>query len=197
MAEHSDFLGALTQLVWGELDQVNTAIPCKVISYDSGRVAVRPVGEKRYPDGDSNAFPVIHNLRVVWPEFAGGQAGIKGPMLPGDNAMMIVCQQAIDDPDDLRKFDLVDSYVIPGGGGCDAVPGNADMRMYYGQAYIAISNDGKITINAPGGVEEIAPSHNSTADHVLPSATIGGINFTRHRHPGVKSGDDTTGGPTG
>lgn len=197
MAEHSDFIDALTQMIGGELDQINTAIPCTIVEYRSGRVSVRPNGKKQYPDGDSNPFPVIHNLRVIWPEFAGGKAGIKGPMLPGDAAMMIVCQQSIDDPDDLRKFDLIDSYVMPGGSGNDAVPANSDMRMYYRNAFIAINEDGKITINAPGGIEEIAPTHTSNAAHELASATISGIDFASHKHTGVEIGSGTTGEPTG
>ena len=108
---------------------------------------------------------------------------------------MIVCQQAIDDPDDLRQFDLVDSYVIPGGGGNDAVPGNQDMRMFYKNAFIAISEDGKVTINAPGGIEEIAPTHKSNAAHELASAKIAGIDFASHKHSGVETGSGTTGGP--
>lgn len=195
MAEHSDFIDALTQMIGGELEQVNTAIPCTIIDYSSGRVSVRPSGLRKYQDGDSNAFPIIHNLRVCWPEFSAGKAGIKGVMSSGDNALLIVCQQAIDDPEDFRKFDLVDSYVMPGGGGSDEYAGNDDLRMYFGNAFIAINGDGKITINAPGGFEEIAPSHKSNADHDLASAKISGIDFASHKHTGVATGNSTTGEP--
>jgi hypothetical protein len=195
MAEHNDFLSALTQIIGGELAQVNTAIPCKIVSYEAGKVAVRPTGEKRYPDGDSNPFPIVHGLRVAWPEFAGGKAGIKGPLLAGDDALMIVCQQAIDDPDDLRQFDLVDSYVIPGGSGSDAIAGNEDLRMYFGKAYIAINQDGKVTINAPGGVEEKAPTHTSNARYEIAAAKIGGVDFASHQHSGVQTGSGNTGAP--
>lgn len=77
--------------------------------------------------------------------------------MSGDKCLLIVCQQSIDDLDDLRKFDLVDSYVIPGGDYDDSVPGNDDVRLYFGNAFIAIDANGKITINAPGGVEETTP----------------------------------------
>lgn len=159
MADRSDFIEALTQMIGSELDQVNTAIPCTITAYNNGRVTVRPDGEKKYPDGDSNAYPVLHNLRLVWPSFSGGRAGIKGPVTTGDKALLIVCQQAIDDPDDLRRFDLIDSYVIPGGGYDDSAPGNEDIRIYFGNAFIAIDESGKMTINAPGGVEETTPLH--------------------------------------
>lgn len=222
MSDRSDFIEALTQMIGSEIDQVNTAIPCTITGYNNGRVTVRPDGEKKFPDGDSNAYPILHNLRLVWPKFANGQAGVKGPVGAGDKGLLIVCQQAIDDPDDLRKFDLVDSYVIPGGGYDDSVPGNDDMRLYFGNAFIAIDGSGKITINAPGGVEETTPLHTvkgqltveqmftyqggmtaSGGDgsvafitgtvNVIGDVVINGIKIGTHKHPGDSGG--TTGEP--
>lgn len=159
MADNSDVVEALRRLVSSEMDTVNTALPCTVVSYNAGRVTVKPDGEKIYSDGDANAYPILSDLRMIWPQFAGGQAGIKGPVMAGDQCFLIVCQQAIDGSDDTRRFDIIDSYVIPGAGYSDAVPGNDDMRMYHGDAFIAIDANGKITINAPGGVEETTPLH--------------------------------------
>ena len=222
MADKNDFVEALTQLIGSELDQVNTAIPCTITGYSNGRVTVRPDGDKTYQDGDSNAYPILHNIRLVWPKFANGQAGIKGPVMAGDKALLIVCQQSIDDPDDSRRFDLVDSYVIPGGGYDDSVPGNDDMRIYFGNAFIAIDVNGKITINAPGGVEEITPLHTvkgkmtveqlftyqggmtgtggdgSVATitgimQVTGDVVINGVKIATHKHPGDSGG--TTGEP--
>lgn len=78
MADGSEYAQVISSLVKNELDQMNTAIPCTVVSYNNRRVSVRPSGEKRYPDGDSNPYPVLHNIRYVWPKFANGQAGVKG-----------------------------------------------------------------------------------------------------------------------
>ncbi|KLF56391.1 baseplate assembly protein [Klebsiella aerogenes] len=223
MADGSEYSEVISNLIKAELDQVNTAIPCTIESYSNGRVSVRPNGEKKYQDGDSNPYPILHNLRFVWPNFSNGQAGLKGPVTPGDKCLLIVCQQSIDDLDDLRKFDLVDSYVIPGGGYDDSVPGNDDMRLYFGNAFIAIDGNGKITINAPGGVEETTPLHTvkgqltvekmftyqggmtaSGGDGSVASITgtvnvvgdvvINGIKIGTHKHPGDSGG--TTGGPT-
>jgi hypothetical protein len=148
MAESNDIIESLRQLVATELDTINTAIPCKVVSYSGGRVSVKPQGEKKYSDGDKNAFPVISNLRFVWPAFAGGRAGVKGPVLAGDDCLLIACQQAIDD-DDYRRFDLVDAYVIPGGGYSDNIPGNSVMQIYFGESFISLNESGEIIINAP------------------------------------------------
>lgn len=221
MADRNDFIESLTQVIGSELDQVNTAIPCTITGYSNGRVSVRPDGNKLYPDGDSNAWPLLHSQRLVWPKFANGQAGIKGPVMAGDKGLLVVCQQSIDDPDDLRKFDLIDSYVIPGGDYDDSVPGNGDMRIYYGKAYIAIDSGGKITINAPGGIVETTPLHtvkgkmtveqlftyqggmtgsggSSVATitgtmNITGDVVINGIKIGTHVHTGDSGG--TTGGP--
>ncbi|CBX44533.1 phage baseplate assembly protein V [Erwinia phage phiEt88] len=221
MADNSDLVEALRRLVSSEMDTVNTALPCTVVSYDSGRVSVKPDGEKVYADGDSNPYPVLSGLRLVWPKFANGQAGVKGPVMPGDKCLLIACQQSTDGSDDLRRFDIIDSYVIPGAGYSDAVPGNDDMRMYFGEAFIAIDAAGKLTINAPGGVEETTPLHtvkgNLTVEkmftyqggmtgsggdsvakitgtmEVMGDVVINGIKIGGHHHKGDSGGE--TGGP--
>ncbi|QGH63441.1 Gp138 family membrane-puncturing spike protein [Serratia proteamaculans] len=222
MADRSDFIESLRRLIGGEMDTVNTAIPCTVVSYNNGRVTVKPVGEKVYADGDSNAYPVLTDLRMQWPQFAGGQAGVKGPVQPGDECLLICCQQAIDNSGDTRKFDLIDSYVIPGCGYMDEVPGNDDMRLYYSNCFLALSADGKATLNAPGGFEVTAPmskfngevtvenmftyqggmtgngGSGSVADitgtvNVTGDVVINGIRIGSHKHPGDSGG--TTGGP--
>lgn len=195
MADNSDLIESLRQLVHTELDTVNTAIDCTVISYSSGKVSVKPKGMKLYSDGDSNAYPVVSGLRMVWPQFSGGKAGVKGPVVKGDECLLIICQQAIDGSDDTRRFDIVDSYVIPGAGYSDAIPGNDNMVMYFGGASIALTPGGKLIITAPGGVEENAPTHKSNAEHDMPKATIGGIDFGTHKHKENGDGGGITDGP--
>jgi len=189
MSDKSDDIEGLRQFIIGEINQVNTAVPCEVISYENGRVSVKPVGEKKYPDGDSNPYPTVHNLRYMWPTFSGGQAGFKGPVVAGDKCLMICCQQAIDDPDDLRRYDLVDSYVIPGGDYSDEVPGNNDVRMFFGNAFIAIDESGKLTINAPGGIEETTTMHTVNGEvDVTGDVVVNGIKLGSHKHPGDSGG---------
>ncbi|POU43959.1 baseplate assembly protein [Pantoea sp. PSNIH4] len=224
MADNSDVVEALRRLVSSELDTVNTALPCIVVSYDAGKVTVKPVGEKIYADGDSNPYPVLSGLRMQWPQFANGQAGVKGPVMPGDQCMLIVCQQAIDGSDDTRRFDIIDSYVIPGCGYSDAVPGNNDMRIYYSDAFFALDENGRATLNAPGGFDVISPlstfdgavtvnqmltaQYGITANggeggafayygtmNVTGDVVINGIKLGSHKHPENGDGGGVTDGP--
>lgn len=158
MADNSDDVTALENFIKSTIvDFVNTSIECEVVSYENGRVTVKPVGDKGYDDGDSNSYPTLHGLRMQWPQFDGGKSGFKGKVSPGDKCLLIVCQHAMDNSGDNRKYSLVDSYVIPGAGYSDDVPGNNDVRIYNRDAFIAITDDGKIIMNAPGGMEHTTP----------------------------------------
>lgn len=112
MAENIDPVDALVELIKAQLLDVNTCLPGVIVDYANGSASVRPVGSKRYADGDSLAYPVIRNVRVEWPSFNGGQCGVKGPVVAGDPCLLVFAQQAVDGTDDRRMFDLTDAYAL-------------------------------------------------------------------------------------
>lgn len=161
MSETSNHpVDALIGLIRGQLLDVNTSILAQVVSYSNGRADVQPIGKKRFADGDELEYPVIPNVRVSWPSFAGGTAGIKGPVKVGDKCLLIFSQQAIDGSDDRRMFDLQDAYAVmtdPGNAGPGDSGGNNDLTMFFGTAHIRITAEGKLDIAAPGGVDIDSP----------------------------------------
>jgi len=160
MAEQTDIISATRKMIASQIGEVNTRLPGTIVSYANGRAGVLPTGKKRFPDGDSLDFPIIQNVRIEWPSFAGGLAGIKGPIKPGDKCLIIFAQQAVDGSDDMRKHDLTDAYAIMCDNG-NAGPGdsgnNDDMTMYFGSAYIRITQGGAVKIYAPAGTEIDTP----------------------------------------
>jgi len=141
-------------LIRAQLLDVNTAIPGVIVSYEGGLARVAPTGKKRFADGDVLDYPIIPNVRVCWPSFAGGTAGIKGPVKPGDRCLLVFSQQAIDGTDDRRMFDLQDAYAVMcdlGNAGAGDSGNNADMTMFFGPAYIRLTEGGALNIYAPGG----------------------------------------------
>lgn len=193
MADQLDIVDALRKMVDSRLYEVNTSMPGTIVSYSAGRASVQPTPKKRFPDGDVLSFPILQNVRVCWPSFAGGTAGVKGPIKPGDKCLIVIAQQAVDGTDDPRRFDMSDAYVIP----CDlgaAVGESADnsgMTMFFGAAYLHITEGGELLINAPGGV--------SIAGAVAQSGgvlTSNGVALSSHTHSGVSPGGANTGGPT-
>lgn len=155
MAESSNNpVDALLGLIQSQLLDVNTCLPATIVSYADGVARVSPTGKKRFADGDALDYPIIPNVRVCWPSFAGGLAGIRGPVKEGDPCLLVFSQQAVDGSDDRRMFDLQDAYAIMCNigtvGKSDSVNDN-DMTMYFGPAYIRLTEDGALKINAPGG----------------------------------------------
>lgn len=218
--ENADFLSSIRALIQSEMVDVNTSLPGVVVSYANGLASVRPLANKRFQDGDVLAFPVIHNVPIRWPVFAGGLAGVKGPVVPGDKVLLVFSQQAKDGTDDQRRFDLSDAYAVicdnsqSGQGG-----NNTDMIMYFGAAYIKITAGGALEINAPAGTTTIAPSNLLTGSQLVQGNITGqsgfnisggtgstvnitgtitnnGVNIgSTHRHP-ITSGSSAP-GPTG
>lgn len=191
MAEPIDFVTAMKKMVDSRLYEINTSLPATIVSYANGRASVQPTPKKRFSDGDVITFPILQNVRVCWPSFAGGKAGVKGPISNGDRCLLIFAQQAVDGTDDMRKFDLSDAYCIPtdlgnvGSGG-----DNSSMAIYYGGASVKISAGGAITITAPAGLSIQASSVTSSSDIVA-----AGISVKTHKHIGVTPGGGQTGTP--
>lgn len=166
MAETSNNpVEALMGLIRAQLLDVNTAIPGVIVSYEGGLARVAPTGKKRFADGDALDYPIIPNVRVCWPSFAGGTAGVKGPVKPGDRCLLVFSQQAIDGTDDRRMFDLQDAYAVMcdlGNAGLGDSGNNADMTMFFGPAYIRLTEGGALNIYAPGGTIINTPSTTNT-----------------------------------
>lgn len=205
MAEPIDFIDALRRMVDSRLYEVNTSLPATIVSYANGRASVKPTPKRRFADGDVLEFPIIQNVRVCWPSFAGGQAGVKGPVLAGDKCLLVFSQQAVDGTDDARRFDISDGYAVMcdlGNAGAGDSGNNSALTMFYGAGFMRLTSGGALEINAPAGVTITAPSvsNSGTLQNAQPAtfplgASIGGIEFANHRHTGVQSGSNTSGGP--
>ena len=166
MAESSNnAIDALNSMMQSHLSDVNTAIPGVIVSYSNGLARVAPTGKKRFSDGDVLDYPIIPNVRVCWPSFSGGAAGIKGPIKPGDRCLLVFSQQAIDGTDDRRMFDLQDACAIMcdiGNASVSDSTNNDDLTVYFGEAHIRLTASGELIINAPGGTTIETPSTMNT-----------------------------------
>ena len=166
MAEASNnAIDALNSMMKSHLSDVNTAIPGVIVSYANGLARVAPTGKKRFADGDVLDYPIVPNVRVCWPSFSGGSAGIKGPVKPGDRCLLVFSQQAIDGTDDRRMFDLQDACAIMcdiGNANVSDSTNNDDMTIYFGDAHIRLTASGELIINAPGGTTIETPSTMNT-----------------------------------
>ncbi|MGL6014111.1 MAG: Gp138 family membrane-puncturing spike protein [Shewanella oncorhynchi] len=199
MADEKTPADALFDLIDSRLLDVNTCIPAIVTSYENGRASVQPTARKRFADGDVIDYPIIQNVPVNWPSFAGGSAGIKGPVRSGDTCLLVFAQQARDGSDDRRMFDLTDAYCVMlnlGSIGGDA-GNNSDMTIYFGGAHIRITEGGRLDINAPGGVGIKSPQTDHNGAFVQSGGVLSsnGVALDSHTHGGVIPGSGSTGAP--
>ena len=195
MAESSNnAIDALNSMMQSHLTDVNTAIPGVIVSYSNGLARVAPTGKKRFADGDVLDYPIIPNVRVCWPSFSGGSAGIKGPIKPGDRCLLVFSQQAIDGTDDRRVFDLQDACAIMcdiGNASVSDSTNNDDMTVYFGAAHIRLTASGELIINAPGGTTITGNIAHSGGSITSLGKKIDG----EHTHGGVAAGGDNTAVP--
>lgn len=159
----------LRRIIQDEIAEINTAIPAIIVSYEDGLAKVQPIGSRVAPEGERIEYPVISSVPVIWPRFAGDTAGVKGPVRPGDKCMLQFSQRNLDaflesGEDDTRMHDLSDAVAIMGvykdvsGNAAN----NADMIMYFGDAYIKLTPAGKLEIYAPGGTFIDTPEAENT-----------------------------------
>jgi hypothetical protein len=180
MAETSNNpVDALLELVRSQMLDVNTCVPGVIVSYSGGKARVSPTVKKRFADGDVLDYPIIPNVRVCWPSFNGGQAGVKGPIKQGDKCLIVFAQQAVDNSDDLRMFDLQDAYAVMcdlGEAGAGDSRNNEDLTMFFGNAHVHITKAGAVNIVAPGGFNVVAPDVDIAASSsytvTTPQATL-------------------------
>lgn len=199
MAENTRPVDALLQLVRAQLLDVNTCLPGVIVSYEGGRARVKPSVNKLFEDGSVVEYPIIPNARVLWPTFGG--AGVKGPVRPGDPCLLVFAQQATDNSDDRRQFDLQDCFAVM----CSVTgpladdSNNDDLILFNGAASIKLKASGEIEVN--GNVTNngtITATENITAPVVIgtTNVTFGGKSGLTHTHSGVQPGAGNTGPPT-
>lgn len=117
-----EFVQAISDLVDKKLNNLHTAIPGKIVSYDAstGLATVLPVMKFRKPDGSTIDFPQITGVPVILPQAVGQQVTIAYPIKADDGCLIIVAEQSIDywmygqETDTDLKFDLTNAFCIPG-----------------------------------------------------------------------------------
>lgn len=200
MSEPTSPVDALLSMIDSRLLDVNTAIPGVIQSYANGIASVLPTGKKRFADGEVLSFPIIPNVRVCWPSFSGGKAGIKAPVRAGDSCLLVFSQQAVDGSDDRRMFDLQDAYAVMcdlGKVGQGDSSNNEDMTIYFGDAFIRLTEAGALQINAPAGTTITSPSTliSGAVSQSGGSLSSNGVVLASHTHGGVATGSGNTGAP--
>ncbi|MCX5495360.1 Gp138 family membrane-puncturing spike protein [Kaistia dalseonensis] len=192
-----------------------TAVPCTIVSVDYGKqtCSVQPTQKVavRKPDGSQEwqSLPVLPDAPLHFP--GGGGVSLTFPVKAGDEALAIIASRPTDSwqqsggeqqQNARRMHDLSDAFVMVGfrsnpkalsGMSSDAV----QLRSDDGLASIALKPNGQMDINTPGAINIAAASDvNYTGTiNVTGDIVLNGISLKTHKHTGVTTGGDNTGGP--
>ena len=155
---------AIRQSILYQLNNIHTALPAKIISYDYSKqkAAVQPLLNKSWADGTETPMPVLNNIPVIFPR-AGG-ASLTFPVAEGDICLLVFIERSTDlwktiggqvTPDDPRKFDLSDGVAIMGlfpfSENSDA-ENNDDVLLTYKGSKIKITSAGDIILETSNKV---------------------------------------------
>lgn len=206
MYENNDNLTeSVNALVSSRLEQLNTAIPAKIQSFNPVTQTVEcqcAINRVNKSTGESVAYPLLVDLPIQYP-IAGGFA-LTLPIKSGDDCLVVFAQRSIDGwfadgkvkpESENRLHDLSDGIALIGiSSQADILPNyntNAmELRNKQGTAKITIS-DNSIVFTVGGINMTIDASGITTSSDVV----INGKSFTTHTHSGVQSGGSNTGVP--
>lgn len=113
-----DFVQQIYNTIHEVVNEIHTAMPGKIVEYSGGMASVKPSLRFKTPKGEYLPYPVIANVPVVVTR--GKNAAIAVPIKAGDDCLIIISEQAIDEwasgaEDDTQlKFDLTNAICIPG-----------------------------------------------------------------------------------
>ena len=155
---------AIRQSILFQLNNVHTALPGAIISYDYTlqKASIQPLLNKSWADGTTTVMPVLENVPVIFPRSGG--ASLTFPVVQGDPCLLLFIERSIDQwltqggqvtPQDPRKFDLSDAVAIMGLSPFSTTSpamNNSDVLLTYENSSITIKANGDIVINTSGKV---------------------------------------------
>ncbi len=214
-ADDGSMLGMVKLILRKHLMDVDDMLPARVVSYDrqTNRASVVPLVKVLTTNNQQMGRAQVASVPVLL--IGGGDVALSFPLKAGDLGWIKANDRDISNvlrsyadgaPNTLRLHSFQDAVFIPDAMRDVEISGedtdSAVLQMKDGTARIAVGPDRvKFTVGGisleitPTGVEIIGPLTTS-GPVVVPQINIGGIPFATHKHTGVQSGGDNTGGPT-
>ena len=117
-----EFVQAIKDSTQDSLKGIHTAMPGKVVSFDTGTglAVIQPAMKFRKPDGATIDYSQISGVPVVFPQGMAQGATVAFPIKAGDGGLLVIAEQSIDywlygqETDTDLAFDLTNAIFIPG-----------------------------------------------------------------------------------
>lgn len=93
-----EFVKAVEDLVTSMLNEVHTALPAEIISFDPSdcTATVLPKAKMVLTNGKVYDYPPISNVPVMFQQSGKGDIGIVFPIQKGDGCLLIISEQTLD-----------------------------------------------------------------------------------------------------
>ena len=172
----------------GVVNDIHTAIPGKIVSYDSlnNLAVIQPVGRFMTMNKKSLEYPRLTDVPLAFPYSQNAGVGITFPVKAGDSCIVIISEVELDqwrsgvESNVPLKFDLTSAMAIP-----SLILGGATMSKACNQnAVIITAGNVEISVNKSGVdiTGNVTINGNMT---VTGTGKIGGITMNTHKHTGV------------
>lgn len=115
-----EFTAEIEKTAKAIVNEIHTALPGEIISFDGGMATAKPIGKYVTSDGVKLDYPTVTEAPVIFPYCQNSGVGIAFPVRPGDSCLIIVSEVELDawrtgsESLGSLKFDLSSAVVIPG-----------------------------------------------------------------------------------
>lgn len=124
LTETPTFAQVIQDAIESRLCELHTALPAKVVSYDSstGMADLQPLLKRKFKDGELVDLPVCNAVPVCFPRTTTSYIHL--PIKKDDLGLIVFSERSIDrykifggsqDPQDPRKHSLSDAFFVLGG----------------------------------------------------------------------------------
>lgn len=117
-----EFVHELEKTAKSIMNDVHTALPGEIVSYDAtkGTVTAKPIGKYATVDNKLLDYPNVTEAPVVFPYCGKSGVGIAYPIKPGDSCLIIISEVELDEwrsgskSEGPLRYDMTNAIVIPG-----------------------------------------------------------------------------------
>lgn len=118
----SEFVQQIEETAQETVDNIHTAIPGKVLSFDATKclAKIKPIGKFLTPEDELMDYPVISDVPIMFFYSQKSETGMFFPIKEGDFGLLVISETELDEwrtgsvSEATLRFDLTSAVFIPG-----------------------------------------------------------------------------------
>ena len=197
-----EFTAEVERTAKSAVNDIHTALPGEIVSFDGKTAKVQPIGKYVTSDGTSLDYPILTDVPVCFPFCQSSDVGFVFPVKKGDSCIIIISEVELDawrsgaESEGSLRFDLTNAMAIPGLlelSSAEAVKANKNNAAIIkaGDAEIMVADSG-CQVSVGGTVLNVTEGEVSIQGNLTVTGDVkaGAISLKEHTHT------DSIGGKT-